>query len=133
MLVFRGPWRTVWTAALLGVVMAGLVHVLACACGPEPGGRAGADSLPLVAMAASAGESATQAASKSPDRPQCTGIDPPVMLDQHLDPAMPEAVSEAAARADEAKSAVAVSGRAGPAGCGNARERERAVLGVWRT
>ncbi|GHE39892.1 hypothetical protein GCM10018771_20620 [Streptomyces cellulosae] len=133
MLVFRAPWRTAWTAAVLGVVMAGLVHVLACACGPEPIGQAGADSLPLVAMAASAGESPTQSASKSPHRPQCTGTDAPVMVDQEPYTATPEAVSDAAARADEVKPAVAVSGRAGPAGCGSAGERERAVLGVWRT
>ena len=122
------------------MVLAALVHVLACAHGPELGRDAGSDSLPVAAAVASA-EPAADVVSVSAAREQglrfadCTGVDDPSVLSRDLGaPSVPEALAPAGA---VERAVCAVAGRAAPAegspGDRGDQQRVRSLLGVWRS
>lgn len=134
-------FRSSAVTAVVAVALAALVHMLACAHGPELGRAAGSDSLPVAAVAATAvpapgpvsGPSVGEQGLRFSD---CTGVDEPGVPTREMGAApAPEAVTAAGAMAESEPPAVAgrrapASGR--PGGHGEQR-RVRAVLGVWRT
>lgn len=137
-------FRSSVVTAVVAVVLAALVHMLACAHGPELGRAAGSDSLPVAAVAAPAvpapGPVSGPAVGEQGLRfSDCMGVDEPSVLTREVGapaPApAPDAVAAAGAMAESEPFAVAgrrapASGR--PGGHGGQR-RVRAVLGVWRT
>ncbi|MEW1723223.1 hypothetical protein [Streptomyces sp. NPDC093109] len=144
-------------AAVLAVVLAGLVHVLACAHGPVLGGDTGADSLPGVSVASVSSTPTSAITSTSRTSPaagatrhrlapapapeprpsECTGLDAPSVLSRHLDatgePADGPAAREEAERRSPAGTGPAAPAARGPGAGGDPGcARVRAVLGVWR-
>lgn len=126
--------------AVVAVVLAALVHMLACAHGPELGRAAGSDSLPVAAVAATA-VPAPGPVSGSADGEQglrfsdCMGVDEPSVLTREVGAPAPDAVAAMGAMTESEP--LAVAGRRapalGPPGDHGGQRRVRAVLGVWRT
>ncbi|WP_329503653.1 hypothetical protein RFN58_35190 [Streptomyces iakyrus] len=129
------------TGAALVVLLAALVHVLACAHGPAPTGAARADailtaSVTRVPPSEPTGDPARWQAAPAEDSPvQCWGTDEPTVQP-------PRDIAPAADAPQEAQPAVhadasLVSVRGGPPSQPDLGtppvQRERARLGVWRT
>lgn len=121
------------------MVLAALVHVLACAHGPELGREAGSDSLPVAVVAAAVPEPAPASVPAVGEQgvrfADCTGVDDPSVLSRDVGaPPTPDLVAHAGAVGPEPR---AVAGRAalggGSPGDDDEQQRVRAVLGVWRT
>ncbi|MEU9618077.1 hypothetical protein [Streptomyces sp. NPDC048155] len=140
MLVMRRHSRSSTLPAVLAVVLAALVHVLACAHGPEFGRVAMSDSFPVAAAAviavpASSPVSAPVAGEQGLRFADCTGGDDPSVLsrDVYVAPA-PEVMASTSTVEPEP---LAVAWRRAPVegapGDHGEQQRVRAVLGVWRT
>lgn len=140
MFVLR-DFRLSAVTAVVAVVLAALVHMLACAHGPELGRAAGSDSLPVAAVAATAvpvpGQVSGSAVGEQGLRfSDCVGADEPSVPTREVGAApAPDAVAAAGAMA--ASEPLSVAGRRapalGPPGDHGEQRRVRAVLGVWRT
>ncbi|MEW1757419.1 hypothetical protein AB0393_13015 [Streptomyces cyaneofuscatus] len=141
MFVMRG-FRLSAVTAVVAVVLAALVHMLACAHGPEFGRAAGSDSLPVAAVAATAvpapGPVSGAAVGEQGLRfSDCMGVDEPSVLTREAGAApAPDAVAAVGAMTENERPAAAGRGAAavlGPPGDHGGQRRVRAVLGVWRT
>ncbi|MFD8789351.1 hypothetical protein [Streptomyces vinaceus] len=138
--------RRLWSSALpavLAVVLAALVHILACAHGPELGRAASSDSLPVSAEAAIAdgrplpapADTAGTGEERDMRFADCAGADEPGVPSRELS-APPEPDAVASVRAVP-RQPVATAGHAGQSrgspGHHEEQQRVRSVLGVWRT
>ncbi|MFE7352282.1 hypothetical protein ACFU8Q_03540 [Streptomyces sp. NPDC057543] len=141
MLVLRRHSRSAATAAL-AAVLAALMHVLACAHGPDLGRAAVSDSLPVPAAAAgrtavpaSGPVSAPGAGERGLRFAECAGGDNPGVLSRDVCVApAPEAIAPASAVEPEPLAvALRSAPEAGASGNHGEQQRVRAVLGVWRT
>ncbi|ODA71584.1 hypothetical protein APS67_004137 [Streptomyces sp. AVP053U2] len=127
--------------AVVAVVLAALVHMLACAHGPELGRAAGSDSLPVAAVAATAVPAPSPVSGAAVEEQglrfsDCMGVDEPSVLTREVGAApAPDAVAAVGAMTENERPAAA--GRrapaVGPPGNHGGQRRVRAVLGVWRT
>jgi hypothetical protein len=120
--------QSAWAAAVLAVVVAGLVHVLGCAHGPQDDGVGRADSF--LSAASTQTEHISVAPSRGAEPAECTGADAPGWV-----PGAAVAAPATGTSVEAVEDATAgqlrppcMAPRAGPQ-----RVQARSVLGVWRT
>ncbi|MFC0843772.1 hypothetical protein ACFH04_08600 [Streptomyces noboritoensis] len=124
-------WRrqsSVWAAVVLAVVVAGLVHVLGCAHGPQDDGVGRADSL-LSATSVPL-EHASVKPSRDAEAEECAGVDAPAWMPGAVvtAPSIGAAVQAVEYATVRQSAPSRVVPRAGPE-----QGRALAELGVWRT
>ncbi|MFE6891486.1 hypothetical protein [Streptomyces sp. NPDC057694] len=134
--VCRGGRPGVWAWAALVVLLAALMHLLACAHGPVPDGAGRADTIAATSAVATHG-----ATTPSPDGSRdadgdarCRGMDEPTAQPPR-DRTAAETVRSAPTAEPHLSSPVPTRERA-PAATHHSEcspQRERARLGVWRT
>ncbi|UNO43520.1 hypothetical protein [Streptomyces sp. MST-110588] len=134
----RGRRPTGPAAAVLAVVLVGVLHVLGCAHGPQSGAGARTDAFAGASWTASSDgpESFDRASGPAPSHggvsPECDVVDPPGLSGGRAAVAAPACVGVAAVPVmvpppGRWAAGAARQPRAGPLG-----ERLRAALGVWR-
>ncbi|MER5949023.1 hypothetical protein ABT127_23530 [Streptomyces sp. NPDC001904] len=133
--VRRGGRPGAWTGAALVVLLAALLHLLACAHGPAADGAGRADTIAATSAAVSHATTAAHRTDSGGDGDaRCRGMDEPTAQPPR-DRAPAETVRSAPAAEPRLSSPAPSHGR--PPGAGRHTEcsapGDRARLGVWRT
>ncbi|MFF7793466.1 hypothetical protein [Streptomyces sp. NPDC007991] len=130
------------TGVVLAVLLAALVHVLACGHGPAPAGGGRADAI-LIVSTASSGPSSSAACDASPQAPDpakdgrvhCFGLDEPTAQPSRDGTPVADSVHDrpTAEPVGTSPDDLRQWPQASPDLAPSSVHRERARLGVWRT